>query len=84
MAGLHIIEIAIPVPLQIKIKRMEKSGDIGIGTEALVEIRLAVFIEIMQAREAILASDIHFASNHLQPKGLVHTGSKPFPLEVRQ
>ena len=84
LTGLHVIEIAIPVPLQIKIKRMEKCGDIRISAKTLVKIRFAVIIEIMQACKAILTGDIHFASNHLQAKGLVHAGGKALPLEVCQ
>ena len=56
-------------------------GDGNVIVEVLVEIRLAVLVEIVQARNLITPQYIHLAFNNFQAEWLKEAGGVPAPFQ---
>ena len=79
IAALREIKIAVRIHLQVmrELVVFLKRRDVVI--EVLVEVRLAVVVQVVQARDLIAAEHIHFVLNDLQAERLEKSGGVTLP-----
>ena len=54
----------------------------GIVVEVLVEVRLAVMVQVVQARDLITACHVHFPVDHLEAQRLEQARRIPAPRQL--
>src|SRR5438034_2336185 len=81
-AGFGIIEIPGWIGLKIEGELVKTRRGHHVVIEILIEIRLAITIEIVQARNLIAAKDIDLVVNDFQPQRLEKSRGVAFPDEV--
>lgn len=84
MAGTAgIVKITLLIGLQPHGKLVKVVGDLGVTIEALVEVGLAVSIQIVEDDNLVPAGDKDPALHDLEPEGLEQTGGDALPGGLR-
>ena len=63
---------------------MEARSNQNVVVKALVEIRLAIIVQIMKPRDLIASVSIDHAIDNLQPQRLIEPARKTSPLDLRK
>ena len=80
--ALGIEEIAGLVRVQVEVELVVVRRHDGVVVEALVEVRLAVAVQVMQPRELVAAGDVNLAAHDLKAERLKHPGGEPLPRQL--
>ena len=77
--ALRVVEISGGVGLQAHGELVEVIGDLMVAVHVLIEIRLAVAVEVPQRDELVAARDEDFGAAELDPERLKETGGDALP-----
>ena len=78
-AALGVVEVPLGVGLQPHRELVEVLGHLVVAVEALVEVGLAVAVQVGQLHELVAAADEDHAVAHLQPERLEQPRGDPLP-----
>ena len=82
MARSAVVEIALRVGLQIQHELVPLQRQAGVVVEVLVEVRLAVAVEIVQPGDLITARRVDDAIDDLQAQRLLQSRGEALPADL--
>ena len=79
---LGVVEVPLGVGLQAHRELVEMLGDLMIAVEVLIEVGLAVAVQVVEADDLVAAADVDPARDDLQAQRLEQPGGDPLPGEA--
>src|SRR5262249_46935782 len=84
VAGLEEVEVALPVGFQAGVERVLAAAGVPVIAETLVEVSLAITIDVVQSRQLSAFEDVNNSIDYLQPQRLIQAGGEAFPGQFLQ
>src|SRR5262249_55890997 len=78
-SGLAVVKIPLGVRLQVHRKFVEMLGNLLVVVEALIEVRLAISVEVAKHRNLVAARYEYRAVPNFESERLIQPGCNPLP-----